>query len=74
MCYIHCLCHALWWMLGLVEFKKCAIFYQAMYRESLGLGLVEFKKCAILIFRRAFGLALLGLVEFKKCAIFLALR
>ena len=33
--------------LGLVEFKKCAIFLPLSHLGGSTLGLVEFKKCAI---------------------------
>ena len=55
--------------LGLVEFKKCAIFWSEHTPSAPELGLVEFKKCAIFFVKQFFCLHMLGLVEFKKCAI-----
>ena len=56
--------------LGLVEFKKSAIFFENPLRLQVSLGLVEFKKSAILQRISFLPRSLLGLVEFKKSAIF----
>ena len=56
--------------MGLVEFKKCAIFACIGLFIHLLLGLVEFKKCAILYPVCSGQTHSLGLVEFKKCSIF----
>ena len=69
MCYIIGIISGNLFELGLVEFKKCAIFFNTLLSLGTLLGLVEFKKCAILKFYGRCSINWLGLVEFKKCAI-----